>query len=140
MSGETNVSILGRIKMVLQGRQIGGDQEAENEQDVLLTGDRSLSLWAKIVGHDGTRERIVKVESSRELATVLHGKDSDGNVDALRTNVEKQLQVEVIGVGASSTVGVLFSMVLLELRLMNIHLGQISGLDDATTNDVEGND
>lgn len=135
MSGEQNVSISNRvINFVLRGRQRGGDQEAADAQDVLITPDRSLSLWSKLIGHDGTSERIVKVEDTRELDIVNHGKDVDGNVDALRTNVNKQLQVEVIGLSSVT----LLSMILRELQLMNVHLGQVSGLDEATTDDVEG--
>ena len=134
MSGEQNISISNKIiNFVLRGRQRGGDQEAAETQEVLITPDRSLSLHSKLIGHDGTSERIVKVEDSRELGIVVHGKDSGGNVDALRTNTDKQLQVQLVGLST----GMLLSMVLLELRLTNIHLGQISGLTEATTDDVE---
>jgi hypothetical protein len=136
VSGPSETSIIGRIKIALQGRQRGGDQESAEPEDILLNADRELSLWSKLVGHDGTSERIVKVEETRELGVALHGKDLDGNVDALRTNASKQLQVEVVGL----TTGMLLMMVLRELRLANIHLGQISGLTEATTDDVEGHE
>lgn len=75
MSGELNVSILEKVRMVLQGRQRGGDQEAEKTQDVLLDGDRSLSLRARMFGNDGTRDRIIK------------------------TNTDRQVQIEIVGDG-----------------------------------------
>ena len=130
MSGEKNVSILGVIKMVLQGKQRGGDQEAVDPQDVLITPDRSLSLHNKLIGHDGTSERIVKVEDTRELGIVNHGKDSDGNVDALRTNAIKQLQVEII-----TSISSMLALLLVELRVTNMHLQAMSDLD-VTVNDV----
>ena len=129
MSGETNVSILDAIRTILQGRPRGGDQEAADPQDVLLRPDRELPIWAKFIGSDGTSERIVKVESSRELGIVLHGKDSDGNVDALKTNASKQLEVAV-------NLSLVIPLILMELRVMNMHLEAMTGLG-ATTDDVE---
>lgn len=63
MSGEQNVSILGLIRMVLQGKQRGGDQESEQTQDVALTPDRALEIWAQLVGTDGIRSRIVDLDA-----------------------------------------------------------------------------
>ena len=90
-----------------------------------------------IITNSAGKEVDVQGEDDGSLKTVLYGKDADANQDALKTNAAKQLQVEVIGVGANSSVAILFSLVLLELRLANLHLGQISGLSEATINDVE---
>lgn len=119
------------LKILFTGTDLNDQQ-----REVLLHPDRSLSVWAQLVGTDGIRPggRVIKVEPSGEQDFVLHGKDSDGNIDALRTNVAKQLQVEVVGL----SIAMLLSMALLELRLANVHLGQISGLTEATTDDVEG--
>ena len=129
MSGESNVTILGFIRTVLQGRQRGGDQEAAEPRDVLLTPDRDLSVFGKLIGNDGTRDRIVKVEDSREIGIVLHGKDSDGNVDALKTNASKQLEV-------AANLSLVIPLILMELRVMNMHLDAMTGLG-ATIDDVE---
>jgi hypothetical protein len=64
VSGDTNLSILDKIRVVLQGRQQGGDQQAATVQDIRLTPDRDVSIWSKTVGHDGTRERIVTLDAN----------------------------------------------------------------------------
>lgn len=119
------------IKVALAGTVI---ETGQAPKFVRITPDRSLAVWDQLVGSDGTNQRVVKVEPSGELGVLWHGKDSDGNVDALATNASRQLEVDVVGLG----LGTLFSMVLRELRLINLHMGQVSGMDDATTDDVEG--
>lgn len=116
------------VKVLIQGTDLNNAQKS-----ALLHTDRSLSIWNRLVGTTGTRERVVKLEPTGEQDFVIHGKDFGGNIDALRTNASKQLQVDVGGLSIEG----LLSMVLLELRLTNIHLGQVSGLTEATTDDVE---
>ncbi len=87
-----------------------------------------------VITNAAGREVDILGEDDGSLKVVNYGKDSDGNQDPLRTNASEQLQVEVVG---NTSVSILFSLVMLEMKLMNLHLGKISGLDEATICDVE---
>lgn len=68
--GETNISVINRfIRLVLQGQQYGGDEEAENPQDVGLTEDRELKIHSPLIIFDGTRNRVALGDASRILRT-----------------------------------------------------------------------
>lgn len=70
MSGEQNVSVINEfIRLVLQGQQYGGDQEAERPQDVGLTEDRELKIHSPLIIFDGTRNRVALGDASRILRT-----------------------------------------------------------------------
>ena len=58
----------------------------------------------EILGRDASGNQVpltLATDGTQEL--IVHGKDSSGNVDPLRTNDSQQLQVEVVGLAASST-------------------------------------
>ena len=87
-----------------------------------------------IITNAAGREVDILGEDDGSLKIVNYGKDSEDNQDALRTNAAKQLQVEIVG---NTSVSILFSLIMLELKLTNLHLGKISGLEEATICDVE---
>lgn len=62
--------------------------------NVLVENDGTLR--SQLVLYDGTTQRRAKSETTGELDAVIHGKDSGGTIDPLRTNANQQLQVEVI--------------------------------------------
>ena len=95
-----------------------------------------------IITNSAGKEVDVQGEDDGTIKTVLYGKDSDANQDPLRTNTKQQLQVEVVGGGiaggnTNSSVLTLFSLIMLEMKLTNLHLSKISGLTEATICDVE---
>ena len=71
---------------------------------LLGQGRTKMGVWlTEFWGHVGLRgvdsnaiDTDVLLEDTGELKTVLHGKDSAGNIDPLRTNDNQQLQIEVI--------------------------------------------
>ena len=102
-----------------------------------MEGDGTIRLHALQIAVDAdSREVNFLAESNRAVGVSLYGQDPDDVTVGLRTNLKKQLQVQIVGLSTA----MLLSMVLLELRLTNLHLGKISGLTEATTDDVEGND
>ena len=56
MPGAEERTILNFVQMLMQGIDLN-----DNQKSVLLQADRSLAVWSKLVGTDGTRERIVQV-------------------------------------------------------------------------------
>lgn len=127
MPGPEEQVILNFVEILVDGLDLN-----EQQRSMLLQPDRSLSIWSQTVGYTGTRQRLIKLEETGEQDIVLMGKDSDGNIDPFLTGPDNKLQVEV-----SSAVGELIGQILLELKLMNLHLSQVSDVD-FKLEDVEG--
>lgn len=63
---------------------------------LLCRDDGTLRTWSSMIGLAANGETQVKVENTGELDVVGHGKDAAGNIDAFRTNDNKQQQIEIV--------------------------------------------
>lgn len=84
------------IEQVLQGRTRENSAGGAEVLSLLVRDDGTLRVWSTAVGDSSAGETPFAVEPTGEQRIVQHGKDSDGNVDAFRTNDDQQLQVQVI--------------------------------------------
>ena len=79
-------SLYGRIALILYNGTT--DKAALAESD----GTLKVSNYGKA----GSTLTSVKTETTGEQDFVIHGKDSGGTIDPLRTNANQQLQVEIV--------------------------------------------
>lgn len=71
---------------------------------VNMLAENDGTVRSQLILYDGSTQRRAKSETTGELDIVLHGKDSGGTIDPLRTNASQQLQVEAVG-GATKCLG-----------------------------------
>ncbi len=65
--------------------------------DIEVLAETDGTLRVSNFGHDASGDLVsFKLEDTGEQDIVLHGKDSGGTIDPLRTNSNQQLQVEVV--------------------------------------------
>lgn len=83
----------------LRNQLVGWDGSSQTR---ILT-ETSGTLKQMLIGLAGATETRIKVETTGEQDIVFHGKDSGGTIDPLRTNDDKQLQVETIDEKGSQT-------------------------------------
>ena len=77
---------------------IGYDGSSQTRIDTEADGELKVVNY----GYNGAALKQFLTETDGELKTVFYGKDSDSNIDPLRTNANQQLQVEVVS-GSSNT-------------------------------------
>ena len=110
MSGEETRSITGLIRILLQGKQ----RNAENPQDVRISGDRELVILSKLAGNDGARgERVITLDPNGIIRfrpyESLHPIDGVVLTSALATiytstDAESRVFVDVVNtLGAAAT-------------------------------------
>ena len=107
------------VEQILQGRTRQTAAGGEEILALLLRDDGTLRVWGTIIGTSSLGETVISLEDTGEQRVMnlgfngttlirllteadgtarssLYGKDSDGNVDPLRTNDDQQLQVQVV--------------------------------------------
>ena len=84
------------VELILQGMTRANSAGDGRALSLLVRDDGTLRIWSTVVGDSSAGETPIAVEPTGEQKMVLHGKDSDGNVDALRTDDDQRLKVSTI--------------------------------------------
>jgi hypothetical protein len=79
---EERINLNEFMQLTLQGVDDSGNLQARS---LLIRRDRALVIWSRLVGFDGTRERIHQIESTGTPKHVVYGKDSGSTERAFRT-------------------------------------------------------
>ena len=82
-------------ELILQGVTRSNAAGDGTGTSILVRDDGTIRVWSTSVGDSDDGETPFAVEPTGEQKVVLHGKDSDGNIDAFRTTKSQQLQVVV---------------------------------------------
>ncbi len=116
MPGPEERIVQGLVRMLLEGTIDGGAELEEGSRPVLLQPDRSLSIYGQLIGWNGTRRRLLSLETDGTLEVANYGKDEASNLDALRTDPDRiqwtrpyDAYVQVDPVLIPSTEGVLWN-------------------------------
>lgn len=66
-------------------------------QPVKMLAENDGTVRGQLIGYDGSSQTRIKTETDGSLISVWYGKDSDSNLDPIRTNANQQLMFENVG-------------------------------------------
>lgn len=98
-SGERENPVPLKVFLLNEGIPLSmtGENRSGLAEPFALEDDRTLRSYALQVGRNSARRELIALyEDDGTPTSSIYGKDSGGNLDAIRTNASQQLQIEVV--------------------------------------------